>query len=179
MELKLALLKTLAGENWKQVAMNKIWQKYYKPVTYYIVNCFKVNEQGEDLVQEIMFKIYNNLESFNPKFSLNTYIYTIARNHCIDYLKKRKTVTINNYYEHEDKNTGSLEKNYLEQELEEKVTKVLNTFSNDYKEIAFLRFFVKKSYKDITTITGESLQTVKNRIYKVRQTLKKELKEYL
>jgi len=53
-----------------------------------------VKENAEDLFQEIMLKVFQNLSTYNPMYSFNTWIYTIARNHCVNYITKRKLLTV-------------------------------------------------------------------------------------
>jgi len=65
---------------------NHIWNQYQRRIIFFIHNMVKDN--AEDLFQEVMLKVYQNLDKYNPLYSFNTWIYTIARNHCLNYLNK-------------------------------------------------------------------------------------------
>ncbi|MBK7099260.1 MAG: sigma-70 family RNA polymerase sigma factor [Sphingobacteriales bacterium] len=47
-------------------------------------------EDANDTVQEVFVKVWQNLEKYNPKFSFNTWLYAIATNYCIDFLRSAK-----------------------------------------------------------------------------------------
>ena len=80
-------------EKEREELSRKIWDKYHKRLLYFIRSFSR--EESEDLLQEIFLKVFNNLEKFNPLYSFKVWIYTIAKNHCINYLKKNlKEITL-------------------------------------------------------------------------------------
>ena len=95
-----------------------------------------VKDDAEDLFQEVMLKVYQNLEKYNPIYSFNTWIYTIARTHCLNYLNKKKITTVNLDSEvtGEDdkvKDIDSPETVSLNKELHQRIKDLLGTFSED------------------------------------------------
>jgi RNA polymerase sigma-70 factor (ECF subfamily) len=70
-----------------------LWRQYQKRLAFFVQNMVKDN--AEDLVQEIMLKVYQNLHKYKPVSSFNTWIYAITRNHCLNYLNKGKLITVN------------------------------------------------------------------------------------
>ncbi|MBN2030521.1 sigma-70 family RNA polymerase sigma factor [bacterium] len=163
-----------------QEAFNVIWMKYYKPLLYFIQNM--IRHHAEDLLQEIMMKVYQNLDRFKPWYSFNTWIYTIARNHCINYLKKRKLdlhpvekwETIENIHAH----SHNPEHQLLNQELHQHIDVALQSLDCDLRQIAFLRFYEGMKCRDIAQIMEIPTGTVKSRLHHIRQTIKKELESY-
>ena len=66
-----------------------IWEKYHKRIYYYITTVMHCSrEDSEDLLQEVMMKVYDNLEQYKAGSSFNAWIYAIARNHCLDFKRK-------------------------------------------------------------------------------------------
>lgn len=168
------------GFRQSEEAFNAIWVRYYKPVLYFIQSM--VHHHAEDLLQEIMMKVYQNLNRYKPWYSFNTWIYTIARNHCINYLKKRRLDTrriqewenIKSSPQHSDNPEHQL----LDQELHRHIDKVLESLDNDLRQIAFLRFYEGMKCRNIAQIMKIPHGTVKSRLHHIRQTLKKELEAY-
>ena len=66
----------------------KLWNKYYLKLILFIKPYFKKNNnETEDAAQEVLFKVFRNLKQYNSNYSLNTWIYRIARNYCIDRIR--------------------------------------------------------------------------------------------
>ena len=61
---------------------------YRKQLTFFIRNF--VRDEAEDIFQEVMLKVFQNIEKFNPLYPFSTWIYTIARNQSLNYINKRK-----------------------------------------------------------------------------------------
>lgn len=70
---------------------NEIWTKYHKRLLFFIKS--RLADGAEDVLQEIMLKVYHNLENYNP-ISFNSWIYTVARNHCINSMAKKRLQTL-------------------------------------------------------------------------------------
>lgn len=163
----------------KQDLFSIIWKDYYKKLLFFI-RCL-VGPEAEDLLQEIMLKVYDNLEHYNPLYSFNTWIYAIARNHCLNYLDKRKLATRS--LEDETitaadlSNAETPEKDFLYQELFKKIETCLNRLDPDYQQMAFLRFFEGLPLKAIAKILNLPEGTIKSRLYLIKQELKQELED--
>ena len=84
----LVFIKSSFREDEKNELFTYIWQNYRKKISFYISNLIPIyHPQFEDLFQEVMLKIFNNLQTFDPSHSFKAWIYTISRNHCLDFLK--------------------------------------------------------------------------------------------
>ena len=68
-----------------------IYNRYAKKIYQKCLTFTKNKSESEDLLQEILIKIFTNLYSFRNKSSFNTWVYSIAHFHCINYLKHNKT----------------------------------------------------------------------------------------
>lgn len=164
----------------RQKIFNEIWERYHKRLLFFIRNM--VGEDAEDALQEIMLKVYQNMEKFNPLYSFNTWIYTIARNHCINFLKKRKLVTRTILEEVIKKDRISYgetpENEIIHKELHHKIEYFLEQLDPAYQQMAFFRFYEGMQIKKIAKIMDVPTGTVKSRIHLIRKALKKELEEY-
>jgi len=159
---------------------NQLWSCYQRPITFFIRNMVKDNV--EDLFQEVMLKVYRNLDKYNPVYSFNTWIYSIARHHCLNHIRKRKLPAVNfdkeGTNDFETKNISSPETQALNKELHQIITSILNRFDEDNRQIAFLRFFEGMKNSDIARVMDIPAGTVKSRLHKIRTALKIDLEKY-
>ena len=67
-----------------------LWRHYYPRLVVYVQSMHVVDEaEIEDAVQEVMLKIFRNLSSYRPTHAVSTWVYAIARNHCVDLARAR------------------------------------------------------------------------------------------
>lgn len=143
------------------------------------------HEETQDLVQEAFIKSYKALESFNKQYSFSTWLFKIASNNCIDHLRKRrlKTTSIDAPIQTED---GSLsqdlpdesfspEKDSLRKELFSSVNSIIDELPEKYKVVINLRHKEDKSYDEIAVALDIPIGTVKARIFRAREILKKSI----
>ena len=116
-----------ALENGDPRAFNELMARHRDPV-YFMLN-EKVNgdkELAKELTIEAFGKAFNKLHSYTPKFAFSTWLYTIAKNNLIDYLRKKKlqTISLSNVFDSDEENSQVLQipSNVLnpEAELEKK-----------------------------------------------------------
>lgn len=164
----------------RQQLFDKIWKMYHKRLFFFIRNI--VPNEAEDLLQEVMLKVYQNLKRYNPLYAFNTWIYTIARNHCINYLNKRKlnSQSINAMKENRWlKNVGSTpESDLLNDEMTRQIEKILSGFEADFRQIAYLRFYEGMTCPNIAKIMNIPNGTVKSRLHGIRKKIKEALEKY-
>jgi RNA polymerase sigma-70 factor, ECF subfamily len=139
----------------------------------------------EDLTQDVFIKAYRSLNRFNFDSSLHTWLYRIAVNHTIDYLRKKKAVRLLSLEGLDEWVLGRLRgtthaPDALPEELRhaensETVRWALDQIAKDSKRILILREFEELSYEEIADILGISLSAVKSRLYRARSELKEVL----
>jgi RNA polymerase sigma-70 factor (ECF subfamily) len=159
-----------------QVTFNKIWKKYYRKVTLFCRGILRGEDNvQDDIAQEVMLKIFKNMANYNRKYSLSTWIYTIARNTCLDHKRKK---TINAVYLEEGRiksKYGSPDEELRKKETEKIIKSYIRKLGEDDSQVVFLRFYENMKIREISRITGIPEGTVKYKIHNI----KKGLKEYL
>ncbi|MBZ9637713.1 RNA polymerase sigma factor [Clostridium sp. FP1] len=105
--------------------------------------------------------------SYNNKYSFKTFLYTVIRNKCIDYLRKQKPVNIDDI----KLRTPSAEDIVMKKEDRLFVTKLLGKLREDYKTALYLYEYEGMSYKDIAKIMIKSVGQVKIIIFRARKKL--------
>lgn len=142
----------------------------------------------EDLAQEVFLKVFRAIDRFDPsRAKFTTWVYTFVRNHCFDVLKKRrvKTTTIHNVGEdgtdrdfadgRELRPTESAENT----ELGRRIGEALATLGEDQRMVFVLREYEQLDYREIAEITGVNEGTVKSRLFRAKESLRKQLQPYL
>ncbi len=145
--------------------INKNQEKLYRLVFSYI----KDEEQALDIIQNIIVKALDNFEKLREEKYLETWIYRIAINESLKYLKKQKKEPIFNIQDYE----------FSSEDFKDKeITDIMDLYKAIYslkpklKTVIILRFFEDKSLAEISKITNSNLSTVKTRLYKALKELK-------
>jgi RNA polymerase sigma-70 factor (ECF subfamily) len=176
MKLQLGRLKSEAGSRWREQAMEAIWDAWYRPLAAYVRSSFRLNGETEDLMQDIMLKAYRNLDSYDQRHALSTWLYAIARNTCLDWLSRNRLPAL--ALETEPGGGESTEARVIGRAVEDAVERVLDGLEPLDRSIAWLAFYEKAAYRRIAEVHGLPLHTVKNRVFALRRRLKAVLEDY-
>jgi RNA polymerase sigma-70 factor, ECF subfamily len=177
--LKTTCLLYRAGFVSKNQFFEMIWHTRGKRISFYIKRLLLSEEQSyEDLFQEIMLKIYNSLDNYNHSFGIDSWLYKIARNHCIDYMRKKQPDDNAIEAETLPSPTGTPEQLYLTAELIDEIDDAVNRMTKEERELGFLRLYEKMKFSEISEITGENVNTLKTRMKKIKLKLQHELEDY-
>lgn len=147
----------------------------------------KNDSDVEDLVQETFIKAYKALDKFKFNYSFSAWIYRIASNNTIDFLRKRRFDTFSidkpignaedeNYFEIED-NSYSPDSELINQQKSDIISAAIDTLPENYREIILLRHEEELDYKTIAEQLDLPLGTVKAHLFRARKLLYEELKD--
>ncbi len=147
------------------------YQNYIYNVIYRIVGN---KEDALDLTQETFLKAFVNIKKFKGKSEFKTWLYRIAVNTSLDFMRKRKGVEeqlhdISDFKTPEDIFDDKMTRDIIMSEL--------NKLKNDYKIAIILRDIEGLTYSEIAEITNSNIGTVKSRISRARSALKENLKK--
>ena len=173
MRLTIAYCKAAYPERWKDAAFERIWNSYYRRVLYFIRVSFNARE-ADDLAQEVMAKVFEKLDAYDGRHAFSTWIYTLARNHCIDHVRKRRLAHIE-LPEHV-RALADTERDVIARDEDREVAKALTALTADEQGISFLAFGERAPYRRIGEIYRMPLHTVKNRVHAIRTKLKDRLR---
>ena len=81
------VVRALKGD---ESAYKDLMNKYDRPIYFHVRKMIKEKELVEDLVQEVFMKAFKNLSTYSNEYAFSTWLYRIATNHTIDYLRKKK-----------------------------------------------------------------------------------------
>ncbi|MEH7235373.1 sigma-70 family RNA polymerase sigma factor [Bacillus sp. JJ1562] len=132
-------------------------------------------QTAEDLTQEIFIKCYKNLNAYEGKAKLKTWVYRIAINHCKDYVKSwhYRKVQVSNYFS--TMSFGSQNGPEIDYQRKEENDQLMNDVFKlpaIYKEIIILYYFHDFTLKEISEVCEIKLSTAKARMVRARELLK-------
>lgn len=162
-------------------------QKYQKIIASLIRRMVKNEDDVDDLTQETFIKAYNALTSFQFGYSFSAWLYKIASNNCIDFLRKKRFTTISlsqplaggdddQFFEIED-SSYSPEQNVMEVEKSSVLEAAIEKLPENYKLIIKMRHQEELDYKQISDKLNLPLGTVKAHLFRARQILLVSLKK--
>lgn len=169
-----------------QKAFRFLTRKYEKPLYFHILKMVKVHEQVEDIVQESFVKAFANLSSYNTDYAFSTWLYRIATNHTIDFLRKKKlkTTSIDEPLSTKDGDMkielagqGETDREIIRKERKKIITNAIDNLPGKYREVIMMRHLEEMSYQEISDELDLPLGTVKAHIFRAREMLYKELIE--
>ena len=169
-----------------QKAFAVLVNRHKEAIYHVIFRIIKDREEAKDLVQETFVKVFNSLSSYRPEFRFTTWLYKIAANCSIDYLRKKKIQTLSLDEKIQTK-YGELSFEVVdwsynpEIELSAKqkgfsIDQAIKSLPKKYREVIVYRHQNDKSYQEIAEILKIPVGTVKARIFRGRELLKKKLK---
>lgn len=168
-------------------AYAQLVDKYQRALFFHIAKMVRDREQIEDLVQESFMKAFGNLKSYNTDYAFSTWLYRIATNHSIDYLRKRKLQTLSIDDSRKTKD-GELEmqlpdessvtdREIIRKQRQNIIYKAIDDLPEKYREVIRMRHMEEKSYQEIADLLDLPLGTVKAHIFRAREMLYKSLKD--
>lgn len=133
-------------------------------------------DDTDDLIQEIFVKAFLHLDSYDKKYTFGQWIYTIAKNTFIDYVRKRRDdLSIDNtrgeYIQQPVSLTPNPEENIIHAQQRTQLEEHLEKMSPKYRKLIELRFFKDLSYEEIAAQLNLPLGTVKTQIHRARAQL--------
>lgn len=166
--------------------------RYKGKLLLYLRHLIGANDEAEDLLQNVFVKVFEHLDEFDTTRKFSSWIYRIAHNEAVNYLKKksrRRLVAWEDIVSAKDKldtadDKDSPEEAWMRDETRIEVREALDLLPAKYKEILRLRFYLDKSYAEMSRITGKPENTVatllnraKKRLVHILKTKTKELAE--
>lgn len=129
---------------------------------------------AEEVVQESFADIYVNIERYRDNYSFKTYLYTIIKNKCIDYIRKNTRLDT---YQHVEQEGMSAEEIALNKERWSIFGKAFGKLKSEYKTVIYLYAYEEFSYEEISKIMGKNMGQIKILLYRARQSLKNRIEE--
>ncbi len=169
-----------------ETALEILIRRYLKPVYIFAYRQVGNLRDAEDITQEVFIKAWRHLKKFDCNKSFKTWIFSIARNATIDFLRKKKIAPFSELENEDSENSMAetvVDPAPLPQEifdrknLAQELAVAMEKLSPKYRTVLFLHYNDHFTFQEIADITGEPINTVKSRhqraITKLRELLLK------
>lgn len=174
--------RVLSGE---EDVYGVIVRRYQARIVAHVARMIGSREEGLDLTQEIFLKVFQALDRYNSQFKFSTWLFRIAGNAAIDYLRKKRPRTVPLELPTQDGSrpsspeyrSGDLDPYARLRNVErgDAISRAIAELPPDFRELITLRHFGGLSYEEIAEIKEMPLGTVKNKLFRARAVLKDRL----
>ena len=178
--------EALAGD---QNSFSRLRQKYHDAIFNLIYRMIREKDEVEDLTQEAFIKAFGSLPSFNNEYAFSTWLYKIATNNCIDYIRRKKlqTFSIDKPIESKESDfsfelpdsTYEPDKEMISSQRKKLLEDAINSLPPKYRQVIVMRHQEELEYQEIAQILKLPLGTVKAHIFRAREMLYKYLRDKL
>jgi len=157
------LIEKLAGEETRNFAFNQLVRKYQQRVYWHVRKMLFDHDDTDDVVQEVFIKVWKNLDRFRQDSSLYTWIYRIATNECLNFIKKKKRASLFSLTDYQDILVSKLDMSATMDgdKIEMKLQKALLTLPDKQRLVFNMKYFDDMKYEDMAEITGTSVGSLK------------------
>ncbi|HEY1661876.1 MAG TPA: sigma-70 family RNA polymerase sigma factor [Verrucomicrobiae bacterium] len=174
-----------------RAAFTELVEKYKQPVMNFVYRSLRDEAECEDLAQNVFLQVYKSRARYQRTAKFSTWLFTIARNLCLNELRRRSRHPADSLEEayaenedqprqqFEDKSQAGPPEKLLHGELEKKIEEALADLPENQRSAILLCRQDELSYEEIAEILDCSLSATKSLIHRGRETLKEKLKPYL
>lgn len=180
------IARALGGD---QRAYTELTNRHRPAVFQIILKIVRNKDTANDLVQETFMKAFSSLASYRSEYRFSTWLYRIAANASIDHLRKKriKALSLDRPVETPDGSVGfevadysfHPERDLVRKEQRFSIEEAIASLPDKYREVIIYRHKDDKSYEQIADQLSIPVGTVKARIFRARELLKKKLRPTL
>jgi len=163
-----------------QQAYADLLNKYRDSLYFMMLKMTNNPTDAEDLTIEAFGKAFKNLRQYSPDFAFSTWLFKIAANNCIDFLRKSKRIQFADNYDDEESadapanfpsQTLDPEEKIIEKQKIQLMHEVVDKLKPHYRHLIELQYFKEWSYEEIATELNLPLGTVKAQLFRAREFL--------
>src|SRR5579864_6414989 len=164
--------------------LDRLIEQYQHRLLRYLVYLCGNRELAEDLFQETWIRVLERGHQYDGKHEFSTWLYAVARNLTLDYLRRKSAVSLDGLLRDDDEERPALEpadtrpmawEIVAQHEQAERINAALISIPAEYREAVVLRFQEGMALDEIASVTGAKLGTVKSRLYRGLNLLMSEL----
>lgn len=175
----------------RERAFRELVRRYERPVFSLIFRMVRDREASEDLAQDSFIKVLNHIDRYRPEFKFSSWIFKIANNVAIDYLRRRQLDTVSMdgsphaataaEAEASSFDVAARQESALEEmearELGTQIERAIAGLRPEYRSCIMLRHIEGRSYEEIAATLDLPLGTVKTYIHRARNELRATLQD--
>ena len=168
-----------------QKAYAELLGRYRDAIYFMLLKMVNNPSDAEDLTIEAFGKAFKNISQYTPNFAFSTWLFKIATNNCIDFIRKKRAATISLDQSPDDSDTTSVtiqsdtpdpEANLINNQKIKLLREVVSKLKPRYRTLVELRYFKEYSYEEISEELELPIGTVKAQLFRARELLHNILK---
>jgi RNA polymerase sigma-70 factor (ECF subfamily) len=178
-DFKLVQLALTKGD---QKAYAELLQRYRESVYFMMLKMVNNKDDADDLTIEAFGRAFKKLDQYTPNYAFSTWLFKIASNNAIDFLRKKKlnnTISMDTRNENSDYDASNLvrsthlnpEEFYIKKQKVEMVRAVIDKLKPKYKELVELFYFQELSHEEISEKLNLPIGTIKAQLFRARDFL--------
>lgn len=165
-----------------QKAYADLLGRYRDSIYFMLLKMVNNSSDAEDLTIEAFGKAFRNIEQYTPNYAFSTWLFKIATNNCIDFIRKKRGSTISLDQTLDD--SGSItpsnsirsdtldpEMSLINQQKVKQLRDVVSKLKPRYRNLVELRYFQEFSYEEISAELKLPIGTVKAQLFRARELL--------
>lgn len=163
-----------------QRAFAELMERYRDAIYYMLLKMVNNSSDAEDLTIEAFGKAFKNITQYAPNYAFSTWLFKIATNNCIDFIRKKKAnhVSLDHNDEEHEKASMDIQAPIMDPEetlINEQKIKLMRTVVQKlkprYRKLIELRYFNELSYEEIAEELELPIGTVKAQLFRARELL--------
>ena len=171
------VLQAIAGD---QKAYAELLGRYRDAIYFMLLKMVNNPSDAEDLTIEAFGKAFKNIAQYTPNYVFSTWLFKIATNNCIDFIRKKKlnNISLDQSAHHEDSvpmtiptDTLDPEENLINQQKVLLLRSIVSKLKPRYRKLIELRYFHEYSYDEISEKLELPIGTVKAQLFRARELL--------
>lgn len=177
----LELVKRAVDRN-DQAAFQELMKRYKDTVFFTALKMVNNRDDAEDLTMDAFGKAFKNIDRYNSNFAFSTWLFRIATNNCIDFIRKKKldTMSLDQPMDNENGDdfkvnieSGDMtpEEGLIKDQRVISVRSVVKKLKPKYRQLIEMRYYEELSYEEIAQQLDLPLGTVKAQLYRAKELL--------
>jgi RNA polymerase sigma-70 factor (ECF subfamily) len=171
----LALVEEAKKGNEKAFA--SLMNRYRDSIYFMLLKMVNNASDAEDLTIEAFGKAFRNIDSYEPRFAFSTWLFMIATNNCIDFVRKKQsspvpfdqnTLGMDNLTSNIQSDLPDPEEALINDQKIATLRKIVNQLKSPYREMIELRYYKEYSYEEIASELKLPIGTVKAQLYRAK-----------
>ncbi|WP_107038521.1 RNA polymerase sigma factor [Brumimicrobium mesophilum] len=171
-----------------QAAFAELMSRYREPVYFMLLKMIKNTDDADDLTIEAFGKAFNRIHQYSPSYAFSTWLFKIASNNCIDFIRKKRVsmTSMDHAYTNENGEPVGLqvdgglldpEETFIKNQKVKTMREVVDKLKPRYKELIVKRYFEELTYDEIAEELDLPLGTVKAQLFRAREFLANVMKK--
>ena len=174
------LLLVQKARKGEEKAFASLMNRYRDSIYYMLLKMVNNPSDAEDLTIEAFGKAFRNLDLYTPKFAFSTWLFKIATNNCVDFIRKKQVSPspFDNLFDNLENVTVNIQSDLPDPEESlinfQKIASlkdVVNQLKPRYKSLIELRYYKEYSYEEISTELNLPIGTVKAQLFRAKTLL--------